>query len=213
MPAPEHLIIPNTVQVSLLQFSASQEIVCVTHALIPSPSLVTVALADQIFNSLKALWATDMAPLVPTAGAFTGVRLRDLRQEGMPLVQSTTAAQFGTAAAADFLPRQIAACFTLRTARAGKKYRGRMFWGGFAESANGSDNHMTPAAKTAFDAFAVGFIGAYNVASLQLAVAHRPTIFDPDTGIPAPPGEGFSTPVTQVVCRDNVWDNQRRRSG
>lgn len=213
----DHLVIPNTVQARHWISAGPTNGYVVTHHTIPSATQVDVNLANALFNSLKALWATQMAPLCPATApntvAYQGVILRDLRQANMAEISSNSAASLGTAATQDLLPRSIAACFTVRTINAGKRYRGRMYWFGFAETANGADGRMTAAAKTAFDAFATGFLTAANVNGLQFGVSHRPTIFDAITGLPVDPGLGFTTVATQVLCRDTRWDSQRRRSG
>lgn len=206
-----HLVIPDTVE-SILKVGngAARTFHVVIHSLIPVGTQVTPALAEALFASLKPLWTTNMAPDVPTTAAFSGVDMRDLRNQGLALVSSTGAAAAGTGTG-DLLPGSIAACFTLRTNRAGRSYRGRMYWGGFAESANSVTGTMGAATKARFDAFCAGFISAANVSGLTLGVAHRPTAFDEITGLPISPGLGFTTPVTSVVCRDVNWDSQRRR--
>lgn len=210
---PKHLVVSQAVEASLVFFLNLRPGRVIIHYNNPSASAVDVAMANTIYTSLANLWTAQLAPLCPTTVSFVRVDLRDLNQEGMGLVASTAAAHNGTAAAADLLPVQIAACLTVRTEKAGKKFRGRMYWGGFAETANGTDNHMTTAAKTALDAFSNGFVAAANVAGLTFGVLHRPTAFDEITGLPIAPGLGFVTPATSVLCRDNVWDNQRRRAG
>lgn len=215
--APHLLVIPNTVQARHLITAGSTAGYIVTHSTIPSATAVDVNLANALFNSIKALWTAQLAPLCPATApntvAYQSVLLRDLRQPNLAEVSSNSAAALGTAATQDLLPRSIASCFTIRTLNAGKRFRGRMYWFGYAETANGADGRMTAAAKTAFDAFCAGFLTAANVNGLQLGVSHRPTTFDPITGLPIDPGRGFTTIATQVLCRDTRWDSQRKRAG
>lgn len=211
--AQHHLVIGQTVQGLIGVTVGTKNTSIVVHWLNPSSAAVNSALAEQIFVSLKTLWNANLAALCPPSTLLNGVYLRDISTEGNALVSSTGPAAPGTASAADLLPRQIAACLTVRTPKAGKKYRGRMYWPGFAESASGPDQHMTTAAKAALDTFSNGFLTAVNVGQLTFGVAHRPTAFDENTGLPISPGLGFTTPANQVLCRDNVWDNQRRRAG
>src|SRR5262249_36168648 len=109
-------------------------------------------------------------------------------------------------------PHSVAAVVTLRTAQAGRKFRGRCYIPGFTEVANDANGHMTVAMKTAMDSFSAGLVGAANQNGTQLGVLHRPTAFDDGTGLPISPGLGFITPVTQAVTRDDIWDSQRRRN-
>lgn len=206
-----HLVIPDTVEtIFKLGNGAGRTFKIVIHQIAPAGQSVTSALAEQVFASVKPLWTAQMAPNCPAQVTFLGVDMRDLRDQGFPLVSSTGTIANGTGTG-EVLPLSIACCFTLRTDRAGKKYRGRMYWGGFSETANSVSGQIIAAAKTQFDAFATGFRAAVNVSGLQLAVAHRPTAYDEITGMPISPGLGFSTPVTSVVCRDVNWDSQRRR--
>lgn len=184
----------------------------IVHWANPSSVTVNAALANTVFNSVKALWNTNLAASSPPGTSFVGVGLRDINTAGQAEVASDSASVVGTAPTGEALPRQIAAVLTVRTARAGKMFRGRMYWGGFAEQANGADNHMTAGFKTSIDAFAAGFLTAANVGGLSFGVAHRPTAFDEITGLPITPGLGFITPAISVTCRDNVWDTQRRRA-
>lgn len=211
--AQHHLIIADCVEVKHAVVVGGKAIYIVNHAAIPAQTQVTVALADTVFTSMKSLWTSHLAPLCPATTGYSGVVLRDLRSEGMPEVSSSAAGVTGSDATGDALPRQIASCLTFRTNRAGRKYRGRAYWGGYSETANGTNGHMSAAAKAAIDAFAAGYRTASNVGGLSLVVAHRPTAFDEATGLPISPGLGFMTDVTQVLCRDDIWDNQRRRAG
>lgn len=211
--AEKHLVVPQGVEGLLDIAVASRNTNVVIHWSNPSGATVDANMANTVFGSLKALWTTNLAPQCPVTTAFTGIRLRDINTPGNALISSSGAAANGSSATNEALPRQIAACLTVRTAKAGKQFRGRMYFTGFSESANGADNHMAAATKTALDAFAAGFVTAANVANLVFGVCHRPTAFDENTGLPISPGLGFVTPAIQVVCRDNVWDSQRRRAG
>lgn len=207
-----HIVIPNTVEV-IANIAATGRTFHVTwHEIIPAGTAVTSGLADAIFGPLKAGWTTNLAPQCAPTTVFGGLSLRDLRDVGFPLVNSTTGSAAGTAATeTNQLPLNIASCLTTRTAKAGKSFRGRMYWGGYCEIANGVNGRMSAAMKTALDAFAANFLTAVNVSGLTMGVAHRPTVFDDVTGLPVAPGLGFITPITNVLARDDVWDSQRRR--
>lgn len=211
--AQKHLVIPETCQCQMVFAVAGRNTSVVFHYKIPAGTPVNVTLSDAVFTALKSRWNSNLAALCSSSTTFTGVNLRDLRDQGFPLVPSTGASAAGTAPTTDTLPRQIAACLTVRTGKAGRKFRGRMYMPGFAEVANDVNNHMTAAAKTALDSFAANFLSSANVSGLAMGVAHRPTIFDENTGLPIDPGRGFIEVATAVVCRNDVWDNQRRRAG
>jgi hypothetical protein len=211
--AQNHLVVPDTVQcrISIADTQAG-DLNIVTHGLIPTALTVDVNLADALNTSLSTLWANHLAAYCQPSTVFGSVHLRDLRQPNLPEIPSNNAGAPGSGVAGDILPHSLAAVCTVRTGKAGRSYRGRMYWGGFMETANGTAGHMTPAFKAAMDAFAAGWISAFNIQGLQFGVTHRPTIFDPDTGLPIAPGLGFTTPAIIVECRDDVWDSQRRRN-
>ena len=207
-----HLVIPDTVQARFLFNVNGSTQSIVTHFLVPANYSATPTSASALFDSLKALWAANLASHCPTTTIWASVVLRDLRQQAMPEISSTTPPQAGTGTAVDALPRSIAAVLTVRTNSAGRKFRGRMYWGGFSEEANDATGLISAAVKTALDTFASGFLSAANIGGVTFGVAHRPTAFDDITGLPISPGLGFTTPATQILCRDRIWDSQRRRN-
>jgi len=210
---PHHLVIADAVEINHRVQVAGRETSIVNFAQIPVGTAVTPTLATDVYNSMGALWDSTIGVHCPPGTTYHRVELRDIRSSGLPLVASSGIPHEGTDTVTENLPRQIAAVLTLRTGRAGRRFRGRAYWCGFSEGANGPDNLITATAKSALNSFATGYMAATNVSGLQLAVAHRPTAFDEITGEPISPGLGFLTIVTQVECRDNIWDTQRRRAG
>lgn len=208
----KHLVIPNTVEVTANLAATGRSFHVVFHEIIPAGTAVTSGLADAVFTPLKNLWTTNLAPQCAPTTTLGGLSMRDLRDVGFALVNSTIGGAPGTAATeTNQLPLNIASCLTVRTAKAGRQFRGRMYWGGYCEIANGLNGQMSAAMKTALDTFAANFMAAVNVSGLTLGVAHRPTVFDPTTGLPVAPGLGFITPATAVLARDSIWDSQRGR--
>jgi hypothetical protein len=183
----------------------------VLHWQIPVGLTVDVTLANAIMTALSTQWGAHLAAFCKTTTGFGAVALRDLRNASAAEVVSTSAAVQGTDTT-DNLPLSIAAVVTLRTAKAGRSFRGRSYLPMFTEAANGPNGHMLATFKTQLDAFATAMLTAANQSGAQLAVLSRPTTFDPDTGLPIAPGLGFVTPVTQILARDDVWDSQRRRN-
>jgi hypothetical protein len=211
MAVPKHLVIPDTFQCRFVTSVNGRLTNVIEHGLIPAGQQVNVTLANAIATAMFTLWNADLASHAPPTTTVTKAILRDLRQPSMAEVESTISSPVGTGTT-DELPLQIAAVLTLRTAQAGKKFRGRSYWCGFDEGSNGPNGHMTTAMKASLDTFAAGYMGAFNQSGCTLGVAHRPTLFDENTGLPVAPGLGFTTAVTQVVCRDDRWDSQRRRN-
>lgn len=181
----------------------------VTHVRLGPTQPATVAIAESLFTGIKSNFnAGGLTPLLAPTTSFAGVSLRDMRTTNNAKVDSTGAALVGTAAT-DALPRQIAACLTVRTAKAGKSYRGRMYVPGFAEIASDASGLMTAPTKTALDAIAAALVNTYAVSGIPLVVWHRPVMDLSDCSVVKP---GSIENATQIVCRDTRWDTQRRRN-
>jgi hypothetical protein len=208
--AENHLQVDNGLQINLAwTFQATHQALNVCHAILPAGLTVTVTLADAITNALNALYVSSgMGTNQPTTTRAPSAQLRDLRQANLPLVPSTIPGSAGTTTG-DPLPASVAAVMSLRTARAGRSFRGRCYIPGWGEGANDATGHIGTAAKAALDAWALGFLSAINQQGLQLAVLKRP-IFGSNGAITVP---GVLTPVTQATIRDVRWDSQRRRLG
>jgi len=210
--AQNHLVVANALQGRLLWNVGGRIPQCVIHWQIPAGTSVDVTLANALFSPIAALWEAHLAAFAGGTTSLMQLALRDLRAANQAEVISTAAGQSGTDAIGDNLPLSIACCVTLRTDKAGKRFRGRMYLPGFTETANGASGHMAAAMKTGADAFAAGLIAAASQSGCTLAVLSRPTTFDPDTGLPVSPGLGFVTTARQATVRDDVWDSQRRRN-
>lgn len=203
-------IVDNAIEVGFLLGNGTKTIHIVQHASATQGFNPSVVIANNMLTRIGGLiTSSGLNAQIPTAWALGGVQMKDLRSGGNAYIASNSAGVPGTGAG-DILPYQIAAVQTLRTARAGKRYRGRSYWAPFTESANGPDNHFMPAMNTAFNAFCAGYISAFNADGLTLAVMHRPTFLRTETTctISEP---GFVTVVTQTLSRDTMWETQRRR--
>jgi len=199
------LIVPNAAQMRLIWAQGG-----VLYALnvlgvhIPGATAITQALTNTIGAAVKAaLTSSGQGAAVHTTITLANVGLRDIRTANTAEFLDSGAAVAGTATG-DLLPPQVALCITLRTALAGRSFRGRCYLPGFAESVNGA------AGAANGSAVSVAFITAIKSTlvsnALDLGVIHRPT------AAPLPVTAGFITPVTTIVSRDLVWDTQRRRA-
>lgn len=205
----------NCVQVRLLFNDPSRSFMNVLHMVYTPAGPLNPNIADTIFSSLKAntSWTTLMT-FLPANTTFTGVDVRDLRTPNFPLIPSTTAAQPGTSASGP-LPPQTAIVLTLRTAFAGRAYRGRVFFGGLALNADDGTGHISsPGASQAVQG-AGGAIGAAMVAAggtwgiLQRWLPARTS----HTGAPLPERQPAVVQVQSFTVRDLIFDTQRRRTG
>jgi hypothetical protein len=210
MTCEQKLTIPSTVQVSILWGNVGAQARNVTHGTITAGTSVDVTMANSILASLVSLQASSgLQAQLAGQGGIEGVTVRDLRDVDFAELISTLPGSPGTAAG-EPMPQQIASVISLKTAKAGKHNRGRMYIPGWSEDANDVGAVMTAAAQAALQAFADGLQGAYLSGLVTLGVAQRP-LYDLDTCVITTPG--VTNAVTQAVVRNGFWDTQRRRAG
>jgi len=153
---------------------------------------------------------SGLAALMASTTSLVAVGIRDLRTANQPEYVSVAAAVPGSGSATP-MPNQDAATITLRTALAGKRYRGRAYFSGATEAQNDATGNIAAAFNTALVTFMTNVQTDMGTEGITLAVLSRPTYLNL-----APPADvldwpGAITPVTAVVARDTVWDTQRRR--
>lgn len=182
------------------------------------------ALADTIGAAIKATFTANLAPQIATSNSLVRVGIRDLRADHLPEFRDSGAAVAGTGAG-DAMPGQAACCVTLRTAGAGKSFRGRTYISGFTEAANGASGLILAAASTA----AVTFMQVVNQNltsnGMRMAVLTRPqddVVITKTTTPLGGPAEvkvlshqtqkpGAVHTVTAFESRNAFWESQRKR--
>lgn len=165
---------------------------------------ITQALTNTLGTSIKsALTSSGLGAMLHTTTTLVNVGLRDIRTANTAEFIDSGGPVAGTATG-DALPPQVAFCVTLRTAQAGRSFRGRVYCCGYAESVNSVDG--TFGGGLGSTSFIVAIQSALVANSLNLGVLSRPR---PTAPIPS---AGFITPVTSIAARDVVWDTQRRRA-
>jgi len=147
-----------------------------------------------------------------TTVSFTGVEIQDIRQAGLPVFRSTGAAVPGTGTGIE-LPDEVALVLTLRTARIGRQWRGRLYQQGWCSAALGAGNTATAAAVTALSNYPNALLAGFAAGGLSwgLIQPHRAAYVSPKTGTSFPERLAHIEPVVGQVVRDNHWDSQRRR--
>lgn len=221
------LVVPGAAQVRLVWGLATNTMVQINVLGATKPGNVTVnqTLANALGAAIKAAVATSgLAPVLSTATTLNTVGIRDITAANNAEFLDAGAAVAGTSAG-DLLPRATSLVVTLRTARAGSSFRGRVYLGGFTETNNGPGGNPDATLQTA----CVNFVNAIRTAlqgqGMDLGVVSRPanqvTItrdellpngqHNIDTKVQkARPGQ--VTAVTVVQMRNAIWDSQRRRT-
>lgn len=169
---------------------------------------ITQAAANSLGAAVKtAMTSTGYHGWISNLVALQTVGLRNINTANQVEFLDTGAAVVGTDVS-NALPPQVALCVTLRTALAGRSFRGRTFLPGFAEATSDVNGRANSATGDAALAFVQAIMAACSAASLPMAIISRPR---PAEGT-VPAYAGNVTNVTAAVVRDLVWDTQRRRA-
>lgn len=151
-----------------------------------------------------AFTSSGYAAQVTTTDQLNRVALRDRRTPNAAEFVSVEAVP-GTSVS-EALPGANALVVTLRTALAGRGFRGRTYLPCWAESANTTGGVITPTAIAAATSFLTSLRNIVIASfTMTLAVAHQ---FN--NKLPLEPGQ--LNVVTSHLVRDNIWDVQRRRN-
>jgi hypothetical protein len=209
----EKLVIPNACQVTLDWTLADGKLAHnVLYANIPPAFTPTAAIADNLLIALTsgAAW-TGFAAVLSASTTLSAITLRDVRSADQPLVTSVGTGHPGTDAAVA-LPNEVALVVTLRTAKAGRGFRGRMYLPGFGSDQVTAGNLVAAGCITAVTAW-VGLLATEIqtiVGTWSLGLRHR-VAYTSGTGTTHDDRPAQLVQITAAPVRDNHWDSQRRR--
>lgn len=207
------LVIPNCVQISLIWLLGDTKVAHnVMYGFRTDGVAPSLAQANGILTALNtgASW-TALAAFIASTASLGAVWMRDVRQAGMPIINSGAAGAPGTSASPE-LPDETAVVVTTRTAFVGQANRGRFYVPGWATNALGAGNVVAAGAVTALGTWASGIGPAFTGQGYTLSLGHPPRAqYTGSTGTVHPARVAGSLPITSVVVRDNHWDSQRRR--
>lgn len=217
------LVVPQATQVRLLGTNLGSAQINVLHAVNPGGVVINQALADTLATAIRSAWTTNIAPHVTTSCHLATIGLRDLRFPHMAEYLGTGAAADGILTT-DALPGATAICVSLKTAKAGASFRGRVYLGGWSEAENTAGGAIVAAANTAAVAFVTAVQASLSTSGLQLAVLSRPA-FSVTTTVETRNSDGSTSvethttaarageinAVTSIVARNAIWDSQNRR--
>lgn len=199
------LVVANAAQMRVIWSLSGQLYALNVYGVVNAGSIaITQALTNTIGAAIKTgFTSSGHNAQISTSVALASVGLRDIRSANTAEFIDSGAAVAG-AAAGDLLPPQTALCITLRTAFAGRSFRGRSYLPGYTEASSTSLGVAT--GSTTGVAFVTMLKSVLVANALDLGVLSRPA---PDA---IPPRAGFINTVTSIVARDLVWDTQRRRA-
>jgi len=183
----------------------------VVHGIVGGGYINSQAHANALGTAVLGHFTTSgLAALMASTTSLLAAGIRDLRVANQVEYVSVAAAVPGSGSATP-MPNQDAAVVTLRTALAGKSYRGRMYFSGATEAQNDATGSIASAFNSALVTFVTNLQTDLTAEGIALAVLSAPRYANL-----APPADvqtyaGAITPVTAIVTRDTSWDTQRRR--
>jgi len=205
------LVVSGAAQVTLKWSVAGIEFVNVLGAVKPPGVTVTQALADTVGAAIKTAYTTSgLQTHQQLATGLGSVGIRDISTAGQPEYLDGGLGVVGTGTG-DILPPQTAMVVSVRTARSGASYRGRIYLGGFIEPDNEAAGQSSQALATACVAFIDGVADALSASGMTLGVLSRPREAKTIPAKEITAKAGFITPMTIVEVNNLLWDTQRRR--
>lgn len=191
------LVIPQGVVVRLIwQQSTVDYAVNVLGAQNSTSLSITQALTNTIGAAVKAsLASSGLAARLSNTVNLKQVGLRDINTANRPEFLDAAAGASGTQVA-DVLPGNVAYCATIRTALAGRSFRGRYYQFGLTELDN-TLGAPTATVLTTTAAFVNAIGAALSGNGLTPAVLSRVHL--------------VATPWAGAVARSTTWATQRRR--
>jgi hypothetical protein len=161
-------------------------------------AIIDQATANAVDAAIKgAFTSSGLQAQVSTFAQINSCGVRDISSPGNAEFVGVGAAVVGTSAA-NLLPRQVAYCVTLRTARVGKSNRGRIYLPGFGVLQNEPGGTATAAVQTAAAAFGEAVRAALPGQGLTLSIVSRKNL--------------TTEVVTLCQGRDLQWDTIRGRA-
>lgn len=214
LPVPGPVVIPNTIQIAMHWAEAGRSFKNILHGTAPTTGALDPALANTLHTAFAtALTSSGLLPHLAAALQFSQVSIKDLRTANLSEHFSTGApvAGSGTGTA---LPMNCCAVVTLRTAQAGKAFRGRVYIGGLDETAVSDPRTIAGGTDSALVAFVDGVRAAMTSNGVPMVIAQRALQAGTSaSGGTLPARAASSVPVVSVDIANPRVDSQRRRLG
>lgn len=192
------LVVPSAALIRLVWASGGTPYAVNVIGARKTVGLIDQAVADQVATAVRsALTTSGLVAQIHTTVSLSQVGIRDISTPSNPEFIGAGTAVAGTGTGKK-LPPQVSACITLRTARAGKSFRGRFYTPGFSDVALAADGSIVSAASTAAATFVVLVRDGIAGLGLGLAIVSRKLL--------------STELVGTIQSRDAVWDTIRGRA-
>jgi len=209
---PGPFTIPNCIEVRFF-FTLPNQKTCSTRcfgsnagAFVPS-----AAIANQLFDAIKAHWTTRLAGLMSQNTHFTALSVRDMTSSTNAEWRSTTA-QVSGAGTETPMPADANIVLTVECNERGRGAKGRMYFPGWTTLANAAGGTVAAAAQAGLNGFANDIRTELNAVALQWVVA-KPArqAYTGLTGASHDARLAHMADSPSAVVQDLEWDTQRRR--
>ena len=168
--------------------------------------------ADSLSAAVMGHFTTSgLRALMATTTSLLAVGIRNLRIANEAEFPSASGGPLAGTGAGFPMPNEVAAVVTLRTAKAGKSFRGRNYFSGGVVGENDAAGHIVSAFNTALAAFMADVSTDMTAEGITLAVISRPRFANLLPPLDIETYAGNITAVTSILTRDTKWDSQRRR--
>jgi hypothetical protein len=158
---------------------------------------ITQTLTNTVAAAVKsAFTSSGLATHVATSWTLARVGLRDIGTANLPEFTDGAAVVAGSSAT-DTLPPNVSYCVTIRTAKAGKSFRGRYYQPGLSEGDNTAVGIPQASCSIACAAFVTAIGAALSTSSLTPSVLSRKLL--------------THTTWSTATNRVPAWTTQRRR--
>jgi hypothetical protein len=159
---------------------------------------------DQIAQDMASALGLLYTVWMPAVATFRGMTVQKIYPLPPDVAGVSTNPPSNGDETSDPLPKQIAGILSIKTAFAGRRYRGRVYLPFFAESMNDTNSTPTAAANIAMASVAAYYGTTQVFTSGPASVALTPILYHRST-------PGSPTIVTMILAKDQ-WGTQRRRS-
>src|SRR5262245_15444720 len=223
MPVGPPLVVSNAAQLRCIFSMGNEVAINVYGCRVDTATQINQALANTLGTAIKGAWTSNLATVSPASTSLQRVGIKDIRSANLPEFRDTGAVTAGTGVG-DALPATLAQLMTLRTALAGKSFRGRTYVGGFTEAENTATGETLTGLNSAVLAYMQAIQTALANNGLHLAVLSRPadrvqivtTTFHSDGSqsvktVNHAARSGAINDVTAFEIRSARWGSQRRR--
>lgn len=165
---------------------------------------ITPADLEDVANSLTTFWTQEVMPLLSNQTRLVGVAARDLSvQNGLVFDYTGPPLPFSGGVPGPPAPSSIAVVVSLRTGRAGRSFRGRLYLAGFSETQTDGNFFFADLPTLLATRVSNVLLGLTTGTRIPVVVSK---FFE---GNPRP--SGVTTPITAVAARTVRVASQRKR--